>query len=98
MPDVFERQICQCGLILTTGDIAYEHLYKTGHKVRTTPYRLEDYFLIEQKLAQWKLELESAAKMLKGEHLEDLKKIIYDMYVLLKIETTDTGTFVKSDG
>jgi hypothetical protein len=98
MSNVFERQICECGLVLLTADEHYNHLYKTGHKVRNTPYRLEDYYLIEQKLNQWKLELPSAVEMLKGSHLEDFKKLIYDVYILLKIEVTDTGTFIKSDG
>jgi hypothetical protein len=95
---VFEKQLhCQCGITLNNGDELYNHLFKTGHKLRDTIYKTEDSVLIDQKLMQWRLELYSAVQMLQGDHLEQFKKLIAEIATLCKLEVSDTGTFTRQD-
>jgi hypothetical protein len=55
-------------------------------------------FLIQQQLMKWRTELHAASQILKGDHLDDFKQIIIELANTLKLEVTDTGTFVKVDG
>lgn len=89
--------VCQCGLPLNTGDVLYNHLQSTGHQIKTTAYRVEDYHLIEQILLRLRVELYSAAQMLQGEHLQEFKKLIAEIANICKLQISDTGTFTKSD-
>jgi len=88
---------CQCGLILLTGDEIYRHLSQSKHQLKTTTYDTNNYHLIEQSLAKWRLELYAALQMLQGEHLEEFKKLIAEIATLCKLEISDTGTFTKQD-
>jgi hypothetical protein len=89
--------ICQCGLILLTGDDIYNHLQHTGHQLKTTTYNVQDYHLIEQILMRLRVELYAATQMLQGEHLEQFKKLIAEIATICKLEISDTGTFIKLD-
>ena len=86
--------ICECGIILKTGDELYNHIYKTNHKIG---YKVEDSHLIEQKLSQWKVELEAAVSMLNGRYLAEFKELIAHVANLCNLNGSDTGTFIKPD-
>lgn len=91
------QTVCQCGAILLTADEIYSHINNTGHRIRDTFYRVEDYHLVEQMLSKWSLELSAAADMLQGKHLEQFKQIIATLATKLNLQVSDTGTFEKSD-
>ena len=88
---------CQCGLLLKTGDELYNHLQSTGHQLKTTVYRVEDYHLIDQMLMKWRMELYAAVQMLQGEHLQQFKTLIAEIATACNLEVSDTGTFTKQD-
>lgn len=54
-------------------------------------------YMIEQQLMKWRVELYAASQILKGEYLEEFKKLITEIANTLSLEVTDTGTFGKVD-
>jgi hypothetical protein len=92
-----KQVVCQCNLILLTADEMYNHLQSTGHRIRDTIYQVENYHLIEQQLAKWRMELFAAVHTLQGDHLEQLKTLIADVANSIHLEISDTGTFIKAD-
>lgn len=53
--------------------------------------------LVEQKLAEWRLELFAAAQMLKGKHLEDFKQLITEIAQVVKLAVVKTDKFEKQE-
>jgi hypothetical protein len=57
----------------------------------------EDDFMTRQRLSELEHQLVSAASILHGEHLIELKRIIAKVANICQLKSTDTGTFVKPE-